>query len=58
MYVEADLSHSVCFNVALVLSQKQKYYSLGDKPLPVIKQGFLRSEENVNLNNFSTFDGI
>ena len=36
----------------LLLSQKQKYYLVGDKLLPVIKHGSLRSEENVNLNDF------
>ena len=36
----------------LMLSQKQKYYLEGDKLLPVIKDGFLRSEENVHLNDF------
>ena len=45
-------------HVALILSQKQKYYLIREKLLPVIKQGFLRSEESVNLNNFSTLDGI
>ena len=37
-------------SVALIFSQKQKYYFLEDKP--VIKYGFLRSEENINLNDF------
>ena len=37
---------------------KQKYYLVGDKLLPVIKHGILRSEENVNFNDFSTLDGV
>ena len=44
--------------VALVLSRKQNKILLGDKLLPVIKYGFLRSEENVNLNNFPTLDDV
>ena len=56
--MQVDVSHSVCFNVALILSQKQNYILLGDKLLPVIKYGFLRSEENVNLNNFPILDGV
>ena len=35
-----------------ILSQKQKYESLKDNLSPVLKHGFLRSEENVNLNKF------
>ena len=53
-----DVSHSVCFSVALILSQKQNYNLLGDRLLPVIKHGFLRFEENVYLNNFPTLDGV
>ena len=51
MYCKMDVSHSVCFNVAFDISKK-KYYLVGDKLLSVIKHGFLRSEENVNLNDF------
>ena len=47
-----DVSHSVCFNVAFDIISKRKYYLVGDKLLPVIKHGFLRCEENVNLNDF------
>ena len=45
-------------SIALILSQKQNYNLLGDNLLPFIKHGFLRSEENVNLNNFPTLDGV
>ena len=53
-----DVSHSVYFNVESDLSQKEKYFSVEDKLLPVLKHGFLRSEENVNLNNFPTLDDV
>ena len=53
-----DVSYSVCFSVALILSQKQKYYFLGDQLSPVIIRGFLRSEENVHLNDFQHFVGV
>ena len=36
----------------LTLSQKQKYYLVGNQLSPVIKHGFFWSEENVNLNDF------
>ena len=51
--INEDISY-----VVLVLSQKQNKILLGDKLSPVIKQGFLRSEENINLNNFPTLDGV
>ena len=36
-------------------SQKQKIFLFGDKLLPVIQQGFLRSAENVYIHNFWCF---
>ena len=58
LYQTHDVKEHKLFNVALILSQKQNYILLGDTLLPVIKHGFLRSEENVNLNNFPTLDGV
>ena len=37
---------------------KQNLISSGDKLSPAFKQDFLRSEENVNLNNFPTLGGV
>ena len=37
------------------LSQKQKYFSVEDRLLPGHKHGFLRPEENINLNEFQHF---
>ena len=38
--------------IALNVLKNRKIFGLGDKLLPVFKHGFLRSEENINLNNF------
>ena len=47
-----DVSHSVWSMYDQILSQK--HFSVEDKLFPVLKHGFLRSEENVNLNNSKT----
>ena len=39
-------------NKIYFFSQKQKYFYVEDKLLPGNKHGFLRPEENVNLNKF------
>ena len=55
--VKLILNINGCFSFCLVqyslkFSQEQNKFWLGDKLLPSFKHGFLRSEENVNLNNF------
>ena len=55
LFLVKDKNHN---HVALILSQKQSYILLGDKLLPVIKHGFLWSEENANLTNFPTPNGV
>ena len=53
-----EVSHSFCFNVRVELGskysqkkKKRKLLSAGDKLLSCQQRGFLRSEENVILNN-------
>ena len=53
-----DVSNSVLIHVALKFSQKQNWILLEYKLSSVFKYGFLRSEENDNLNNFPTLDGV
>ena len=47
-----DVSHSVCFNVAFEIISKTEILFSRRQALPVMKNGFLRSRENVNLNDF------
>ena len=42
------------YSVALSFLNNTTIFGLGDKLLPVFKHGFLRSEENVNLNISNT----
>ena len=47
-----DVTHSVYFNVVFGIISKTEIFLVGDKLLSVIKHGFPRSEENVNLHDF------
>ena len=50
--MQVDVTHSFLYNIALKFLKNRTNFGLGDNLLPVFKHGFLKSEENVNLNNF------
>ena len=55
MYLNSDNGNLPYFYEIKFFSQKQNYFLVEDKLLLVLKHGFLRSEENVNLDKFQHF---
>ena len=53
-----DVSLSVWYDINMNILKNRTLLELGDKLLPVIQNGFLRSEENVILINFKHQKGV